>query len=292
MQPRPRSPPPLTDVAPASAADSRRPRFAVGLLSGEAAATFCSSASIARERRSAALRSSLAMADWGYCGETGERYRVWEDRFFTWVGISLMQSGRLWIFYLALEPSFRRFWPDGLISWTRLLCPATGAIRSWVARSRRVCRGSGNGVPARFRDADGDVAGLSGALSVGRREMETLLGTGWFIAVLATILANETAVGLMVLFLFLLLSTTLRSRWAGATVLVLVGAVPDTLASGSWFVVAAYLRMSMTLGLFALWRFGLVAALIVTGVIFRVFQFYPFYRHLGLVLRHWLRRPS
>jgi serine/threonine-protein kinase len=33
----------------------------------------------------------------------------------------LLQSGRLWIFYLALEPTVRRFWPDAMISWTRLV---------------------------------------------------------------------------------------------------------------------------------------------------------------------------
>ena len=27
----------------------------------------------------------------------------------------------LWIVYLALEPYVRRFWPDGILGWTRLL---------------------------------------------------------------------------------------------------------------------------------------------------------------------------
>ena len=32
-----------------------------------------------------------------------------------------MQRAILWMLYLALEPYGRRFWPDGLLGWTRLL---------------------------------------------------------------------------------------------------------------------------------------------------------------------------
>jgi len=46
---------------------------------------------------------------------------IWQNRFFTAVAIAMWQGGRLWIYYLALEPTVRRFWPDGLISWTRLV---------------------------------------------------------------------------------------------------------------------------------------------------------------------------
>jgi hypothetical protein len=36
-------------------------------------------------------------------------------------GNALFQACQLWLFYIALEPTIRRFWPDGLISWNRLL---------------------------------------------------------------------------------------------------------------------------------------------------------------------------
>ncbi len=42
-------------------------------------------------------------------------------RWFQAVGSVLWESGQLWLFYLALEPAVRRFWPDGLVSWNRLL---------------------------------------------------------------------------------------------------------------------------------------------------------------------------
>jgi serine/threonine-protein kinase len=37
------------------------------------------------------------------------------------VAFTLLAAGTLWIFYLALEPYVRRFWPELLIGWTRLL---------------------------------------------------------------------------------------------------------------------------------------------------------------------------
>ena len=35
-------------------------------------------------------------------------------------------GGMMWIYYLAIEPYARRFWPDALLGWTRLL---SGHIR-------------------------------------------------------------------------------------------------------------------------------------------------------------------
>ena len=43
------------------------------------------------------------------------------NRFFTRVGIALFNAGVLWLTYLGLEPYVRRFSPDSLIGWTRLV---------------------------------------------------------------------------------------------------------------------------------------------------------------------------
>ncbi len=40
------------------------------------------------------------------------------SRFF---GSVLMSAGIVWVVYLALEPYVRRFWPDGILGWTRLM---------------------------------------------------------------------------------------------------------------------------------------------------------------------------
>jgi hypothetical protein len=43
------------------------------------------------------------------------------NNFFRVAGPLLLQAGILWLLYVAIEPYGRRFWPDGLLGWTRLL---------------------------------------------------------------------------------------------------------------------------------------------------------------------------
>ena len=43
------------------------------------------------------------------------------QRFFESVGESLFAGGTLYMMYLAVEPAVRRYWPDSLLGWTRLL---------------------------------------------------------------------------------------------------------------------------------------------------------------------------
>jgi len=42
-------------------------------------------------------------------------------RWYEACGTVLFESGELWMFYIALEPTVRRYWPNGLIGWNRLL---------------------------------------------------------------------------------------------------------------------------------------------------------------------------
>ena len=48
------------------------------------------------------------------------------NSFFRAFGNILFEAGILWALYLALEPYGRRFWPDGLLGWTRLF---SGRVR-------------------------------------------------------------------------------------------------------------------------------------------------------------------
>lgn len=68
----------------------------------------------------AAFVFTFAMVQWAFEAKQIADVSIWQERFFWAVALFLLQAGRLWIFYLALEPTVRRFWPDGLISWTRL----------------------------------------------------------------------------------------------------------------------------------------------------------------------------
>jgi hypothetical protein len=43
------------------------------------------------------------------------------NSFSKYLGSTLMAAALLWVIYLALEPYVRRFWPDSILGWTRLL---------------------------------------------------------------------------------------------------------------------------------------------------------------------------
>jgi len=57
------------------------------------------------------------------------------------LGSALFAVGVVWLFYLALEPFVRRFWPQALISWTRLL--STGPRDVLVGRDLLVGTAAG-----------------------------------------------------------------------------------------------------------------------------------------------------
>ena len=49
------------------------------------------------------------------------RYLFTEDRIYFAAALALLEGARMGIFYLALEPIVRRYWPFGMISWSRLI---------------------------------------------------------------------------------------------------------------------------------------------------------------------------
>ena len=48
-------------------------------------------------------------------------FNVEQERFFAAIGTALFRAGLLWLTYLGLEPYVRRFSPDSLVGWTRLV---------------------------------------------------------------------------------------------------------------------------------------------------------------------------
>jgi hypothetical protein len=70
--------------------------------------------------RLAALVFSLHMALWIF-----EAHIASVENFlyllFVSVGTALLWGGAVWTLYLAIEPYIRRYWPQGIISWTRAL---------------------------------------------------------------------------------------------------------------------------------------------------------------------------
>jgi serine/threonine-protein kinase len=76
------------------------------------------------DRRGALRISSLVLAcsvlaflaGWAHYADVSTEV----GRIFTAAGESLLEAGLLWLLYLALEPYVRKFWPQTLVSWSRV----------------------------------------------------------------------------------------------------------------------------------------------------------------------------
>src|SRR6185503_3955216 len=85
------------------------------------------------------------------------------DSFFRVAGTLLLQAGILWVLYLALEPFGRRFWPDGLLGWSRLL---SGRLR--VRRRAHADRSAPFALDAARRQTAGRADARRRSRSAGR----------------------------------------------------------------------------------------------------------------------------
>ncbi len=134
------------------------------------------------------------------------------------VSTSLLWGGAVWVLYLALEPYVRRYWPQAIISWTRVL---GGRWRDPLV-GRDVLYGVALGVflcelyALRFH-----LAALFGAPPPSADE--TFLGGArsaigaWLLNLPASII--NTLISFLILFLFRAL---LRKSWLGAIAFVLL----------------------------------------------------------------------
>jgi protein kinase-like protein len=183
------------------------------------------------------------------------------NSFFRVCGNMLFQVALLWVLYLALEPYGRRFWPDGLLGWTRLFAghvrdprigreilagAALGGVLILADLFRALAPyalGRPPGLPA----LDGDVRVLSGPGSL------ALAWAGQFYSSIQTaLLITMTFVGLRLI---------VRRTWIAAAIgtLVVTAAVTSNVGFGQdlWVYVVAQL---LTIGVitFAIFRFGLL----------------------------------
>jgi serine/threonine-protein kinase len=188
------------------------------------------------------------------------------------VEYQLFWSLSLWMFFLALEPSVRRLWPQTLISWNRLLF---GRFRDPLV-GRDLLVGVLFGVGTRLLWQMNVLApawfglGTSKPFGPGHRAFNVLLGPllgGRYCAgEVCQSLASAIRYGVGVVLLLLLLRLILRRQWLAIGVYVLYNVVVYTVGVGhptiSWLIAA----LVSALFLFLLLRFGLLAAVSYTFV--------------------------
>jgi len=107
------------------------------------------------------------------------------DRFFSMIGSALFGSVLIWLAYLGLEPYVRRFAPDSLVGWTRLLAggwrdPVVGrdvAIGVCAGLVMTMMFASHNIIPPLFGQPEPMpfTGGPQAALASGRQALAVLL---------------------------------------------------------------------------------------------------------------------
>ncbi len=121
----------------------------------------------------------------------------------------LFVASLLWLFYLALEPYVRRFWPQALISWARLL---GGSLRDPLVGRDVLVGIAWGGVLATGLTLHAVLAAFPGRpgphLALG--DLGTLLDLRFVFGGLLGIVVASLATGMACVLLFLLLKLLLR----------------------------------------------------------------------------------
>ena len=187
--------------------------------------------------------------------------------FFDYLASALLYSGLVYVFYLALEPYFRRLWPRMLVSWVRLM---GGRLRDpLVGRDLLVGSLYGAGVAligGLMRWAP-ELLGVRGyGFGADAWAMASLRGLREAIAALASVHAFNLYLVFLGIVVFLVLRLLLRRTWiavAVTTVFNLVGFYP-----GAGHPLPYVIAVLMIVGLFwlVLFRFGLLPVLVGSAV--------------------------
>jgi serine/threonine-protein kinase len=185
-------------------------------------------------RRLAAFVFALSIASWLLeASHVGVPLAEWQllARGLAW---ALFDGVTLWLYYLALEPYVRRFWPETIVSWSRLLAgrvrdPLVGrdvliglSVCFWIAG------------PANYLlvlpEAEGGARRVMAATS-----LDALLGPGHLVANILGAVGFALQFAFLYLVLLLVLRVVLRRTWLVVLVFVAATVVSGLGILATWF---------------------------------------------------------
>jgi len=180
------------------------------------------------------------------------------------LAVRLLVAGLVWVFYLALEPYLRRNWPRVLVSWVRLL---DGRLRDPLV-GRDLLFGAVLGVvyymagraliflPAVFGIVPlrPDETGTP-PINV---ELSTLRGLSHILGVPFNLPVVFVLVPLASLLLLLLCRTVFRTMWLAVPATALITSISGLISSTNPALDIAANVCSVGVGLFVVFRFGLL----------------------------------
>lgn len=173
------------------------------------------------------------------------------------VSVGLFFAGLTWILYVALEPYIRRYWPNTIISWVRML---KGQFRDPVL-GRDVLVGTLIGVSTAVFEHLQPVAEAALGLAPSRPTdftPYTLEGLRGSLAAILYLSTQSLTSALLIFFVFFLLRRILRKSWLASIVVALLFSL-TALGAQHLFTEALFTVSFNFIILLILLRFGLVA---------------------------------
>jgi serine/threonine-protein kinase len=187
--------------------------------------------------------------------------------FFDFLGFGLMLAGCVWVVYIALEPYARRLWPNGLISWSRLL---SGRFRDpLVGRDMLIGAAAGVFTPCWWGFYGLVVAWLG--LPAEQPRMASLLSLSGVAETIGNYFQDIALAFYMPvawLFLVLLLRVLLQRQWLAMSVAVLLVVGTSIPSFANPWLGSVFLAIAFGVFLFVLLRFGLLAAFFWTAYMY------------------------
>jgi hypothetical protein len=178
--------------------------------------------------------------------------------FILALSVSLFFGMLTWLLYVALEPYVRRYWPDTLISWSRLLA---GKFKDPVV-ARDVLLGALFGVASAALEQLQPLVeawlGKAPQRPLGLNTAYTLEGLKGSIATVLHQASSSFSAALEIFFFFFLLRLVFRRNWLAALVMSLLFCIPS-LGAQNRLIDMLFTAPFFWMYLYILYRFGLVA---------------------------------
>ena len=180
-------------------------------------------------------------------------------------GTLLLQGAILWMLYLGLEPYGRRFWPDGLLGWSRLL---SGRVRD-PRIGREILIGCAFGGALMVVDLCRSLSPLIirrplGVPTLGT-EVEALNGFGWLFGTWSDQAFRSAQTALVIAMVLVVLRLIMRSTWLAAIlgIVILIPAVGGGVPQGGvgWLYYLAQ-TLAVSLIVLAIFRYGLLVSVV------------------------------
>jgi predicted Ser/Thr protein kinase len=203
------------------------------------------------DRRGAARLATFVMAGYASCWVIAAHHvpdvNAEVNSFSRSFAFVLLVSGVLWLIYLALEPYVRRFWPDGILGWTRLM--------SGYVRDPRVGRdvligcavGVGLTVLAALYNLLPPLIGRPSPIPTFQSNVNALAGGGTLVSILFDVFVSGIFAAMFAVLGYVLLRLAFRrTSFAVAAAVVLLSLVQaNEVLSAEPMWVAALFHMSL-----------------------------------------------